>query len=353
MIFSIFIFITFLIEFAFWIFAKRNLDSSIDEKDLRRTVFVNDIINLFAGILARSDSYLDFCFIMAAHHCEDEKIRNTGIIIVILKLSLRGKLFFSAILKLEKARKSNNEIRALNLIAKIANICDFLLIGDIMDRFCPGNAKKIKRVCFKKLAEPIYMNIILGLAIFKLISEDFPQTILQILFVWVRSISFYVGRITRDMIIFQIAKNILSIFISLITVISLRPSFVEQADFDEKIEDIKVIMNSEEANPKMFNSERTSILKIKINKSNDFNDKLSEIRMSLRKVKKKSTVMEDLIQDEDEIQINSAAQVGNFFEEGKINILNLGKKEDERKNKYDFSFNTSDLDNSARNIFKN
>ena len=341
-----------MIEFVFWVVSKKTLDPSIDEKDLQKTVFISDAINLFAGILARSDSYLDMCFIMAASQCNDAKIMFAGVAVLILKLILRTKLFLSAILKLEKARKNDNEIRALNLIAKIANICDYLLIGDIMDRFCPGNAKKIKRIFFTTLNEHIYMNIIFTLALLKLITEDFPQTLLQILFVWVRSNSLS-SSFTRSMIIFQIAKNAFSILISLLTVTSLRPSFIEQSDFDEKIEDIKVIMNSpKDANA--LHTERTSILKIKINKSSDFNNKLLEMRSSLKNLKKKMLMIEEINVDDVHLKnMTNSITIGDFVEEGIINLVDLEKKGEGNKYKYDFSFNQSDLDYSGRNILEN
>lgn len=350
-IFSIFILITFVIEFIFWIISKKTLDPSIDDKDLRKTVFINDVINLFAGILARSDSYLDMCFIMTAYECLDAKIMIGAIAVLIFKLFLRTKLFLSAILKLEKARKNDNEIRALNLIAKITNICDYLLIGDIMDRFCPGNAKKIKRIFFRKLNEHIYMNIIFTLALFKLISEDFPQTLLQILFLWVRSSSQSLSSnsFTKHVIIFQISKNAFSIFISLLTVTSLRPSFIEQSDFDEKIEDIKVIMNSPEESYLNLNAERTSILKIKINKSGDFNNKLSEMRASLKKIKKKLGLIEEVNAEENQLQ--NMSNSFSHIQEGLINLI--GEENKKEGNQYNFSFNISDLDLSGRNILQN
>lgn len=127
-----------------------------------------------------------------------------------------------------------------NLYAKMAAIQEFILINDILDRYCPGNAKRIKRFFFKKMKHSVYFSINLLLCLIRFFLKDFPQSILQSLFLIYTSIQNldFENQKSLDInfiVILSLIKNILSLLASFYTTVSVKPSYVEQSDFDEKL----------------------------------------------------------------------------------------------------------------------
>ena len=239
-IFGIYLFITILIEMIFWVavtFMIENDEISID----KTRILVNDFINLVGGVFLRFDTYTDICFITITYRCESKIIFWASFLIASLKVLIRILMCVKTLGKILYAILRRRKMNCWNLYVKMAAIQEFLLMNDILDRYCPGNAKTIKRFFFKRMKHSMHLSINLFLCLIKFFLEDFPQTILQSVFLIYtnnQNLESFKNQNSLDMnfiVILSVIKNILTLLISFYTTVSIKPSYVEQSDFDEKL----------------------------------------------------------------------------------------------------------------------
>lgn len=234
-IYAIYLGITLLLELLFWILTKKKIHSLVMEKDLQREYFINDVLNLLGGVLLRFDFYTDVCFLTIAAECDTDKIFTASLIVVIIKTIVKTIENVRALYKLRNSIKKKQKMDCLNLYAKLCCFQSFVITNDILDRYCPGNAKKIKHFFCKKLHHSIYLNIFILDSLLKFALEDIPQTLLQCLFLFYKN-GGEASKSTYNWIIwFSILKNGCSLIGSFYSMVSLRPSYIEQSDFDESL----------------------------------------------------------------------------------------------------------------------
>ena len=239
--------VTLFVELCFLIASRKKILSTVIEKDLQREVFINDIINLIGGVLLRFDTYTDVCFITIAHQCHTGKILLASLIVVIVKIIVKMVQNIRTLYKLFKKIRRNQKMDCLNLYAKLCCFQSMPLTNDILDRYCPGNAKKIHHILCKKLHHAIYLNIFILDSLLKFSLEDIPQTILQSLFLFSKTNSGdntdHKSSVNNWIIWFSVLKNCCSLIGSFYSMVSLRPSYIEQSDFDECLTVQKVFKN--------------------------------------------------------------------------------------------------------------
>lgn len=190
-------------------------------------------------------------------------------------------MFVSSMVKLLIAIAKKKELTAMNLIAKLSMAQDYYLLGDILDRFCPGNSKKIKSFCFHRFQHSTNISLPLLIAFQKLFLEDMPQAVIQCIYVFLVAEYGKSGKPSSNWIILvNISKNLLSVLASFYGSVSVRPSYLEQADFDElmnvgeleKVEKKKVRRKSNLL-AKEFVSKNSEVENIQetLKKKNDYN----------------------------------------------------------------------------------
>ena len=210
--------------------------SNVLEKDLQREVFINDLINLLGGVLLRFDTYTDVCFLTIAHQCHTGKILLASLIVILIKLGVKSIQNLRTLYKLLMRIQKKQKMDCLNLYAKLCCFQSWVLTNDILDRYCPGNAKKIHHILCKKLHHSIYLNIFILDSLLKFLLEDIPQTILQSLFLFYKQSDQDRVDYTNSsnwIIWFSVIKNCISLIGSFYSMVVLRPSYIEQSDFDE------------------------------------------------------------------------------------------------------------------------
>jgi len=228
--------ITLLLEICFWIASRKHILSNVLEKDLQREVFINDLINLLGGVLLRFDTYTDVCFLTIAHQCHTGKILLASLIVILIKLGVKSIQNLRTLYKLLMRIQKKQKMDCLNLYAKLCCFQSWVLTNDILDRYCPGNAKKIHHILCKKLHHSIYLNIFILDSLLKFLLEDIPQTILQSLFLFYKQSDQDRVDYTNSsnwIIWFSVIKNCISLIGSFYSMVVLRPSYIEQSDFDE------------------------------------------------------------------------------------------------------------------------
>lgn len=235
--YSIYIFITVVIEFLFWLYYKYHIkDYSESDRRLKKEIFLNDVLFMFSSLMAKYDLYLDVSFITLSYSCNHYKTALGSLIILACKILIKSFIFLMGMYKLLMAIIKKKEVTALNAIAKLCMIQDYYLIGDILDRYVPGNSKKIKRFCCKKFKRTVNISFALLCAFMKLFIEDLPQAIIQFFYVFVNA-KYGKGNQTSSywIIIVNISKNIVSLLGSFYVSASVRPSYLEQSDFDHAL----------------------------------------------------------------------------------------------------------------------
>jgi hypothetical protein len=205
------------------------------EKDLEREYFLNDVLNLVGGILLRFDLYTDICFLTIAAQCNTNKIFIVSLVSVIVKLIVKAIENIRTLYKLIKRIRKKQKMDCLNLYAKLCCFQSFVITNDILDRYCPGNAKRIHHILCKKLHHSIYLNIFILDTLLKFVLGDIPQAILQSLFLFYKNGGIAAKSSANWIIWFSVLKKILSLIGSFYSVVSLRPSYIEQSDFDESL----------------------------------------------------------------------------------------------------------------------
>ena len=276
------------LELIFWKISKKSLNKvAIIERDWQREILINDFLNLVSGALARYDFYSDTVFVLITLCHGFRKIFIASIALLLLKVFFKSIQFFKSFVKLLMAvKRGKSSMRIWNLIAKLAVICDFILIGDILDRYCPGNAKKVKRILFVKLAEPKFISMGFLSIVMKFFLEDIPQTVVQIIYFSIKDDKTYENKewqqevsgfclmsnsiktpisdtdLENLWLTFNITRLIISLFVSFYTFASIRQSYLEQSDFDERLESHKLLLNSSEDEE---NTYRKSFMKQNIN----------------------------------------------------------------------------------------
>lgn len=255
-VYGLYVSFTIGLELAFWLYYKRHLrDYSENEKKLKRDVFLSDVLFLVGSAAEKFNLYLDVCFITISRSCDEVGVSNASIIIVAIKMFIVIVMFFKALIKLFLAIRLNNKVAALNLITKLAQIQYFFLISDILSRYVPGNVKRFKSFLGFRLKRSFFISTSILQAALKLLLEDIPQGIIQCYYV----IDFE-GRVANDeewVILLNITKNFISLFASFYTTVSLRPSYIEQADFDERLQAMRLIGKGENA---LFKNRRATNL---------------------------------------------------------------------------------------------
>lgn len=244
--YSIYIFITVVIEFIFWLYYKYHIkDYSESDRRLKREIFLNDVLFMFSSLMAKYDLYLDVTFVTVSYSCDYYKTALGSLIILACKLLIKSSIFSMGMYKLLLAIIRKKELTALNTIAKLCMIQDFYLIGDILDRYVPGNSKKIKRFCCKKFKRTINISFALLCAFMKLFIEDLPQAIIQFFYVFVNA---KYGKSSQTsshwIIIVNISKNIVSLLGSFYGSASVRPSYLEQSDFDHALSFVTISVDT-------------------------------------------------------------------------------------------------------------
>jgi len=158
-IYGIYLGFTLFFEFCFLVASRKKIISNLYEKDLKREVIVNDALNLIGGVLLRFDTYTDVCFLTIAYQCNTDKIFWASLIVVIVKVIVKSIQNIRTLFKLLKKIRKQQKMDCLNLYAKLCCFQAMPLINDILDRYCPGNAKRIHHILCKKLNHSIYLNI--------------------------------------------------------------------------------------------------------------------------------------------------------------------------------------------------
>ena len=239
-VYSIYVFLTIIIEFSFWILCKKKLrDYSENEKNLKREVFISDVLFLLSSAGEKFNLYLDVCFITISSSCEELAVSRASIAIVVIKFFISTVMALKAMGKLCIAIHKENKVAILNLITKLALIEYFFLIGDILDRYVPGNVKRFKRILGFKLRRSIFISTNILLAGLKFFLEDLPQSIIQCYYIF--SLQEKRNYDNDWIILINIAKNFISLIVSFYATVSLRPSYIEQVDFDERISVYRLI----------------------------------------------------------------------------------------------------------------
>ena len=231
-IYGVYLGITLCFEFCFLVASRKKIISNLYEKDLKREVIVNDALNLVGGVFLRFDTYTDVCFLTIAYQCNTDKIFWASLIVVIVKVIVKSVQNLRTLHKLLKRIRKKQKMDCLNLYAKLCCFQAMPLSNDILDRYCPGNAKRIHHVLCKKLNHSIYLNVFILDSLLKFALEDIPQTILQSLFLFYKNPA-QLQNSNNWIIWFSVLKNCCSLIGSFYTMVSLRPSYIEQSDFDE------------------------------------------------------------------------------------------------------------------------
>lgn len=277
-IYSVYVGIMTFIEFFFWIYYKRKMtDYSENEKSLKREVFISDILFLVGSVGEKYNLYLDMCFITISRSCDEVGVSNAFIVIVAIKFTIYVIMALKAMMKLFTAIRRENEVAILNLITKIALIESFFLIGDILDRYVPGNVKRFQRILGFKLKRAIFISTNILLAILKFFLEDIPQSIIQCYYIF--DLQEKRDKADEWIILINIAKNFISLIVSFYTAVSVRPSYIEQADFDERLNITKI--NSRTQKLDVISVRRGTTLLSKHFEKENIEQKLSNLRISL------------------------------------------------------------------------
>ena len=253
-IYSIYVFFTIIIEFAFWVYYKKKIvDYSDHEKELKREVFISDVLFLFSSAGEKFNLYLDVCFITISRSCMEIGVSNASIVIITLKFFIATVMVTKSLYKLFMAIRRKNNVAILNLITKLALIENFFLMGDIFDRYVPGNVKRFKKILGVRLKWSIFISTSILLAILKFFLEDLPQSIIQCVYIFALQQD---SKGNSDwIIIVNIVKNFVSLIASFYGVVTLRPSYIEQSDFDERLSLVRLI------NKNTLGGKKQSILK--------------------------------------------------------------------------------------------
>lgn len=104
-----------------------------------------------------------------------------------------------------------------------------MYIGDFLDRYTPGNVVKISFFLCHRLKSSYFFPMAIFVSVLKLMYDDIPFAIMQTLYL------FNSSQISRTglIILISIIKNILIIIASVKFIVTVRPSYLEQGDFDE------------------------------------------------------------------------------------------------------------------------
>ena len=306
--YSVYVFITMLFEFTFWMYYKCKLrDYSENEKDLKREVFISDVLFLFSSVGEKFNLYLDVCFITISHTCGQPGVSYASVATVVLKYFISTVMAFKSMIKLFTAIMKENHVAILNLITKLALIEYFFLIGDILDRYVPGNVKRFRRILGIKLQRSIFISTNILLASLKFFLEDLPQSIIQCFYVFQRN------RYGDEWIIFvNIAKNFISLIVSFYSVVSLRPSYIEQADFDERLSLLRFLNKNEKLSGVRKDRRTTSLLQSNFNLKT-IDEELKNLRSTINKERTET------ININDEKKFKSFFEIGKSIFEGKYN----------------------------------
>ena len=288
------------LEFTFWLKSRTKLNKfSLNEKDWKREIFFNDVVNLISGALARYDLYSDVIFVLITLCWGFRRLFIASMFFLLIKFTFKCTEFVKTFFKLVMAFKEKDNkstIQIWNLIAKLAIACDFLLMGDILDRYCPGNAKKLKKILCWRLGEPKFISMGFLSIVIKFFLEDIPQTVIQIVFFVTKdnntdqnkayaeeTKSFcFMSRPPDDTkstlvevyLIINITRLVVSLFVSFYAFASIRQSYIEQSDFDERIEDQR-LSNSIES---IENHKKKSVMKQRINSLRSSKDLSKSVR---------------------------------------------------------------------------
>ena len=233
-VYGVYLGFTLCFEFCFLMASRKKIISNLYEKDLKREVIVNDALNLIGGVLLRFDTYTDVCFLTIAYQCNTDKIFWASLIVVIVKVIVKSVQNLRTLHKLLKRIRKKQKMDCLNLYAKLCCFQSMPLTNDILDRYCPGNAKRIHHILCKKLNHSIYLNVFILDSLLKFALEDIPQTILQSLFLFYKNPA-QLQNSNNWIIWFSVLKNCCSLIGSFYSMVSIRPSYIEQSDFDESL----------------------------------------------------------------------------------------------------------------------
>lgn len=270
--FFVYVVFSIALEFSFWLKSRKFLNKfSLNEKDWQREIFINDVVNLISGALARYDLYSDVIFVLITLCWGFRRLFIASMFFLLIKFTFKCTEFVKTFYKLfvaSQEKENKSTIQIWNLIAKLAIDCDFLLMGDILDRYCPGNAKKLKKFLCWRLAEPKFISMGFLSIVIKFFLEDIPQTAIQIVFFTTKDnntdqnkayaletkpFCFMSGppddtksTLVEVYLIINITRLVVSLLASFYAFASIRQSYIEQSDFDERIEDQR-LSNSRES----------------------------------------------------------------------------------------------------------
>ncbi len=129
-------------------------------------------------------SHSDFIFVVICYCGRETEIFIATLVIVLLKIIIKFNNYFSSYYKLVKCVRNKDSVTNIwNYAAKFCIVADYSLIGDILDRYCPGNAKSYKKIIGFKLSETKHIGMVFFVSLIKFVLEDIPQTIAQLFYV--------------------------------------------------------------------------------------------------------------------------------------------------------------------------
>ncbi|KAL4479258.1 hypothetical protein ABPG72_011470 [Tetrahymena utriculariae] len=234
------------------------------------------IFSLVSSQITRYNYFTDIGFIVSCYQCQRPKLMYASIVFVGLHTLIN--LIYYILLLFQKLKKFLIPTSQIDKFYQISTLLEFHAVSDTLDLISPSNVvvfpvflRKISLFRLRTIAGIAFNGRIYN-AIQRFLLEDFPQLIIQIIFLILEDKA-------NINIILSFVATIVTLLISLYKFLSIRPSAISQLDFDFLNQTKKE--NSWKFEKKIHQLQKKTNQKIidnikKLNRNTEYSQKLKE-----------------------------------------------------------------------------
>ncbi|EAS02411.2 transmembrane protein, putative (macronuclear) [Tetrahymena thermophila SB210] len=187
------------------------------------------IFSLASSQITRYNYFTDIGFIVSCYQCQRPKLMIASIVFVGLHTLIN--LIYYILLLFQKSKKFLIPTSEIDKFYQISTLLEFHAVSDTLDLISPSNVvvfpvflRKISLFRLRTIAGIAFNGRIYN-AIQRFLLEDFPQLIIQIIFLILENKA-------NINIILSFVATIVTLLISMYKFLSIRPSTINQLDFD-------------------------------------------------------------------------------------------------------------------------
>ncbi|KAL4444726.1 hypothetical protein ABPG74_015934 [Tetrahymena malaccensis] len=187
------------------------------------------IFSLLSSQITRYNYFTDIGFIVSCYQCQRPKLMYASIAFVGMHTLIN--LIYYILLLFQKSKKFLIPTSEIDKFYQISTLLEFHAVSDTLDLISPSNVvvfpvflRKISWFRLRTIAGIAFNGRIYN-AIQRFLLEDFPQLIIQIIFLILENKA-------NINIILSFIATIFTLLISLYKFLSIRPSTINQLDFD-------------------------------------------------------------------------------------------------------------------------